>query len=118
MDSVEHLSVAESQNERIEQTVQKEGGKLLSFIKRKVRDDDDARDIFQDVFSQLIEAYRGLEQIERVGSWLFRVARNKIADLYRRKKPVAERELTMVEMDESEGGEVLRSLMDFLPSDG
>jgi RNA polymerase sigma factor (sigma-70 family) len=115
MDSVEHLSVAESQNERIEQTVQKEGGKLLNFIKRQVRDDDDARDIFQDVFSQLIEAVRGLETIERVSSWLFRVARNKIADRYRRKKPVAERELMVMEGDDAGGGEVLRSLLDLLP---
>jgi RNA polymerase sigma factor (sigma-70 family) len=119
MDSVDHLSMAQSsQNERIEETVEKEGGKLLNFIRRQVRDDDDARDIFQDVFSQLIEAYRGLEQIERVGSWLFRVARNKIADLYRRKKPVPERELTAVDDDSEAGGEVMRSFMDMLPDGG
>ena len=51
-----------------------------------MRNEDDAQDVLQDVFWQLIEAYRGLETIERVTSWLFQVARNKIVDRYRRKK--------------------------------
>ncbi|HEX2899648.1 MAG TPA: sigma-70 family RNA polymerase sigma factor [Bacteroidia bacterium] len=104
--------MAEAQNEKIEETVQKEGGKLLNFIKRQVRDDDDALDIFQDVFSQLTETYRGLETIERVGAWLFRVAKNKIADLYRRKKPLpASRQQAIVDED----GAPTLSLMDILP---
>jgi RNA polymerase sigma factor (sigma-70 family) len=112
MDSSQHISVAEAQNERIEQTVRKEGGKLRNFIKRQVRDEEDASDIFQDVFSQLTEAYRGLETIERVGSWLFRVAKNKIADLYRRKKPIpASRQLVV----EDEDGMPGLSLLDVLP---
>lgn len=98
MDSVQQISVAQAQDEKIEQTVRKEGGRLLSFIRRQVRDDDEARDIFQDVFWQLTEAYRGLERIEQVGAWIFRVARNRIADLYRRKKPVpASRQPGMVD---------------------
>ena len=112
MDSVEFISVARAQNEEIEQTHRKEGGKLLNFIKRQVSDDDDALDIFQDVFSQLTEAYRGLETIERVGSWLFRVAKNKIADLYRRKKPLpASRQQAI----EDEDGAPTLSLLDILP---
>lgn len=112
MDSVELISVAKAQNEAIEQTVKKEGGKLLNFIKRQVRDEDDASDIFQDVFSQLTEAYRGLETIERVGSWLFRVAKNKIADLYRRKKPLP---ISQQQFIEDEDGAPSLSLMDILP---
>lgn len=60
-----------------------------TFIRKRVRHDDDAQDILQDVFWQLIHAYRRLETIERVTSWLFQVARNKIADTYRSKKPEA-----------------------------
>ena len=115
MEIVQHTAVAQAQNERIEQTVRKEGGKLLNFIKRKVRDDDDASDIFQDVFSQFTEAYRGLEEIERVTSWLFRVARNKIADLYRRKKPAA---ASRQQLQSDEEGIPSVSLLDILPDLG
>ncbi len=115
MEIVQHTAVAQAQNEKIEQTVRKEGGKLLNFIKRKVRDEDDASDIFQDVFSQFTEAYRGLEQIERVTSWLFRVARNKIADLYRRKKPAA---ASRQQLQRDEEGIPALSLLDILPDLG
>lgn len=115
MEIVQHTAVAQAQNEKIEQTVRKEGGKLLNFIKRKVRDEDDASDIFQDVFSQFTEAYRGLEQIERVTSWLFRVARNKIADLYRRKKPAA---ASRQQLQSDEEGIPALSLLDILPDLG
>lgn len=88
MESVQQIAMAEEQNERIAQVVRKDGGKLLNFIKRQVPDEEDARDIFQDVLWQLTESLRGLEQIERLTSWVFRVARNKIADLYRRPRPL------------------------------
>lgn len=115
MEIVQHTSVAESQNEKIEQAVRKEGGRLRNFIKRQVRDDDDASDIFQDVFSQLVEAYRGLESIERVTSWLFRVARNKIADLYRRQKPLP---ASRQQATSDEEGMPALSLLDILPDLG
>jgi RNA polymerase sigma factor (sigma-70 family) len=115
MEGVQHIGLAASQNERIEQTVRKDGGRLLNFIKRQVRDDDDARDIFQDVFSQLVETYRGLESIERVTSWLFRVARNKIADLYRRQKPLPASRQQVASEDE---GIPSVSWMDILPDFG
>jgi RNA polymerase sigma factor (sigma-70 family) len=115
MEIVQHTAVAQAQNEEIEQAVRKEGGKLLNFIKRKVRDDDDARDIFQDVFSQFVEAYRGLEGIERVTSWLYRVARNKISDLYRRNRPAAASRQQLQSDDE---GIPSVSLMDILPDLG
>lgn len=87
MDAVYDNTMAEQQNDEIEKTVRKERGRLFNFIRKRVDDIDDAEDILQDVFSQLVESYRGLEQIERVSAWLFRVARNKITDLFRKKKP-------------------------------
>jgi RNA polymerase sigma factor (sigma-70 family) len=115
MESVAHISMAEEQNERIAETVRNDGGRLLNFIKRQVRDEDDASDIFQDVFSQLTEAYRGLERIERVTSWLFRVARNKIADLYRRQKPMP---ASRQQVANDEDGLPTVSLLDILPDLG
>ncbi len=81
------LDVVAGQNLEIELTVRKERRRLLSFIRTRVQNEDDAQDILQDVFGELIEAYRGLETIERVTAWLFRVARNKITDAYRRRRP-------------------------------
>lgn len=92
MDINSSYPMAQEQNNRIDETVQKEGGRLSRFIRKRVRSDEDAEDVFQDVFSQLVEAYRGVERIEKVGAWLFRVARNKIADLYRKKTPMSESE--------------------------
>lgn len=89
MDRVQNIDMAKAQDNRISQTVRKEGGRLLGFIRRQVRDVEDAEDILQDTFFQLTEAERGFETIERATSWLFRVAKNKIADFYRRKKPIA-----------------------------
>jgi RNA polymerase sigma factor (sigma-70 family) len=89
MDAVVSDTMTEQQNAEIERTVRKERGRLFNFIRKRVRHDDDAQDILQDVFGQLIDAYRKLETIERVTSWMFQVARNKIADTYRNKTPEA-----------------------------
>jgi len=89
MDTVHSNTMADLQNVEIEKTVRRERGRLFNFIRKRVPDAADADDILQDVFWQLTEAYRGLETIERVTSWLFRVARNKIVDSYRRKRPEA-----------------------------
>lgn len=86
MDAADDYTVS-GQNFEIEQTVQREGGRLLNFIRMRVRDETEAQDVLQDVFGELVEAYRGVETIERVTAWLFRVARNKIADRYRRRGP-------------------------------
>ena len=75
------------QNLAIERAVGKERGRLLRFIRTRVRSEEDAQDILQDVFGELVEAYRRLETIERVTAWLFRVARNKIIDVYRKRTP-------------------------------
>jgi RNA polymerase sigma factor (sigma-70 family) len=80
------VSMAEKKKETIEQTFHKERKKLLGFIRQRVSDKEDAEDILQDVFFQLIENFNPIEPIEKVSAWLFRVARNKIIDKYRKKK--------------------------------
>ena len=73
-------------DKRIAETVTRERGRLASFIRRRVPDAGEAEDILQDVFFELVEAYRLPESIEQVGAWLFRVARNRIIDRFRKKK--------------------------------
>lgn len=75
------------QDRRISETVGQEQSRLRNFIRRRVPDPRDAEDILQDVFYELVEANRLLMPIEHVGAWLFRVARNRITDLFRKKKP-------------------------------
>ena len=67
-------------------TVLRERPRLVNFIRRSVRDQTDAEDILQDVFHEFIEAYRLPEPIEQASAWLFRVARNRIIDRFRKKK--------------------------------
>jgi RNA polymerase sigma factor (sigma-70 family) len=67
-------------------TLLREAGKLAAFIKARVRNAADAEDILQDVFFEFVQAYRLSESIEQVSGWLFRVARNRIIDRFRRKK--------------------------------
>jgi RNA polymerase sigma factor (sigma-70 family) len=68
------------------ETIRRERGRLGGFIRRRVPDPGDAEDILQDVFFELVEAYRLPEPIEQVGAWLFRVARNRIVDRFRKKR--------------------------------
>ena len=72
---------------RIADVVKREQSRLLHFIRRRVPDPRDAEDILQDVFYELVEANRLLMPIQHVTGWLFRVARNRITDLFRRKQP-------------------------------
>jgi RNA polymerase sigma factor (sigma-70 family) len=97
---------------RIVEAVHKEQARLRNFIRRRVPDRADAEDILQDVFYELVEAYRLLQPVEHVSAWLYRVARNRITDLFRKRKP-------QVFTDEpatiTEDGELLR-VQDLLPS--
>ena len=72
---------------RISEVVKREQSRLRNFIRRRVPDPRDAEDILQDVFCELVEANRLLMPIEHVTGWLFRVARNRITDLFRKRKP-------------------------------
>src|SRR5580693_2285160 len=78
------------QNRRISELIEQESRRLFHFIRKRVSDEGDAEDILQDVFYELIEAYRLMKPVEQVGAWLYRVARNRIIDRFRRKKPGAE----------------------------
>lgn len=84
----------------ITETIARERGRLGNFIRQRVPDPDEAEDILQDVFFEFIEAYRLPEPIEQVGAWLFRVARNRIIDRFRKKR---EQPLPYPSADTAEG---------------
>src|SRR6516162_7769498 len=86
--------MAREQDQRISDVVRREQSRLRNFIRRRVPDPRDAEDILQDVLYALVEANRLLMPIEHVAAWLFRVARNRITDLFRKKKPVRFSDLT------------------------
>ena len=81
------LAMATEQDERISDVVRREGPRLRAFVRRRVPDPGDVEDVLQDVFSELVEANRMLMPIEHVAGWLFRVARNRITDLFRKRRP-------------------------------
>jgi RNA polymerase sigma factor (sigma-70 family) len=99
------------QDYHISEAVEREQTRLRNFIRRRVSDEGDAEDLLQDVFYELVEAYRLMKPIEQVGAWLFRVARNRIIDLLRKRKPEVFSEHAAV----AEYGEPLL-LEDLLPS--
>lgn len=74
------------QNRQLTETVARESGRLGRFIRQRVPDQGEAEDILQDVFFELVEAWRLPEPIEQVGAWLFRVARNRIVDRFRKRR--------------------------------
>ena len=78
-------ALMDEQDKRIAETVLRERGRLGNFIRRRVPDASEAEDILQDVFYEFVAAYRLPESIEQVGAWLFRVARNRIIDRFRKK---------------------------------
>src|SRR5271156_33443 len=97
------------QNRLISQAVERDQPRLRSFIRKHVADTGEAEDIVQDVFYELLEAYRLMKPVEHVTAWLFRVARNRMIDLFRRNKPSSLNSPASVEED---GG----TLEDLLPS--
>ena len=103
--------MALEQDQRISEVVKREQSRLHNFIRRRVPDPLDAEDILQEVFYELVEANRLLMPIEHVTGWLFRVARNRIIDLFRKKKPESFSDAAVATDDE----ELLR-LEDLLPS--
>ncbi len=74
-------------NEQVQQTFRKERKQLLEFIRRRVSGSAEAEDILQDVFEQFIEHFSPIKPIEQITAWLYRVARNRIIDRYRKHKP-------------------------------
>ena len=105
------ISMTLEQDRQISEAVEQQRSRLKSFISRRVADPSDVEDILQEVFFELVEAYRLMKPVEAASAWLFRVARNRIIDRFRKKKPVPLADLNV----ESEEGEML-SLEEFLPS--
>lgn len=97
------------QDKHITETISQERGRLVNFIRRRVPDANEAEDILQDVFFEYVEAYRLPEPIEQVGAWLFRVARNRIIDRFRKKREVQLPEISGEADDELWLDEVLPS---------
>jgi len=104
-------TMALEQDQRISEVVKREQSRLRNFIRRRVPDPEDVEDILQDVFYELVEANRLLMPIEHITGWLFRVARNRIIDLFRKKKPESFSDKALVNEDD----ELLR-FEDLLPS--
>jgi RNA polymerase sigma factor (sigma-70 family) len=100
------------QDQRISEAVAQEGSRLRAFIRRRVSDPDAAEDILQDAFYELVVAYRLAKQIEHVGAWLFQVARNRITDRFRKKKPEFSTDAPVAASEEEESP----TLVDLLPS--
>ena len=111
MASLERMAL--EQDQRISEVVKREQSRLRNFIRRRVPDPRDAEDILQDVFYKLVEANRLLMPIEHVTGWLFRVARNRITDLFRKKKPESFSDTAVARDDDDD--EVLL-FEDLLPS--
>jgi RNA polymerase sigma factor (sigma-70 family) len=101
-----------AQDREIAATVRRERGRLLAFIRRRVLDSTEAEDVLQEALYELVAAYRLMQPVEQAGAWLMRVARNRIIDRFRKKKP----ELLAdqgVEFDEDDD---VGGLEDLLPS--
>ncbi|SRR6266496_1036343 len=98
------------QDRRISEAVEQQRRRLRNFIRSRVPDPSDAEDILQDVFYELVAAYRLTKPIEQVGAWLFRVARNRIIDRFRKQKPEASSFVVRADAEDTP------SLEDLLPS--
>ena len=100
------------QDQRITEAVAREQGRLRNFIRRRVANDADVEDLLQDVLYEVVEAYRLMKPIEQIGAWMFRVARNRIIDRFRKKQiePFAAEMTTAWDEDEQ------FRLEDLLPS--
>jgi len=101
-DAATLANMAMEQDRALSEVVRKERSRLLDFIRRRVPDSRDAEDVLQDVFSELVEANRLLMPIEHVTGWLFRVARNRITDLFRRRRPERLPDAVLADGDDDE----------------
>lgn len=100
------------QNRQISEVVYRERIRLRNFVRKRVPDTGDAEDILQDVLYELVQAYRLMQPIEHAGAWLYRVARNRIVDFFRKKRLAALGDA----LAESADDEGVLTLEDLLPS--
>jgi len=104
-------AMTREQDRQISEVVEEQRPRLRNFIRRRVADPGEVEDILQDVFFEFLESYRLMKPIEQAGAWLFRVARNRIIDGFRKKRPDLLQDLGGA----SEDGEML-SIEEMLPS--
>src|SRR5690242_19304123 len=97
MDAPSSVTSMTERDRQISEIIAEERSRLRNFIRRRVPDPRDAEDILQDVFYELVEANRLLMPIDHVTGWLFRVARNRITDLFRKKKPESFGDIAIVD---------------------
>src|SRR5579864_5508693 len=109
-------SVTSEQDRRISAAVRREGGRLRNFIRRRVLDAAEAEDILQEVLYELVAAHRLMQPIEQAGSWLMRVARNRIIDRFRRKRIEGATQALPTQWAGSEASEDAGRLEDLLPA--
>jgi len=94
--------MTDEQNRRITEDVEREQSRLRNFIRKRVLDEGEAEDILQEVFYELVQAYRLMKPVEQVGAWPFRVARNRIIDRFRKRKPEAASSVVFTGNEEGE----------------
>ena len=94
---------------RLSEAIEREQPRLRNFIRKRVADAGDAEDILQEIFYELVEAYHLMKPVEQVGAWLFRVARNRITDLFRKSKRATSRTAPMATRGEWRAGYLGRS---------
>lgn len=104
-------AMSSEQNREISEAVEQQQTRLRNFVSSRVPDPSDVEDILQDVFFELVEAYRLTKPIQTLSGWLFQVARNRITDRFRKTKTEAVTEFSAVEED----GDTL-TIEDLLPS--
>jgi RNA polymerase sigma factor (sigma-70 family) len=104
------IDMIREQDRQISDVVERQRPRLRNFIRQRVADPNDVEDILQDVFFELVDAYRLMKPIEQAGGWLFRVARNRIIDRFRKKRPESFSDLEVFK------GEEPFSIDDLLPS--
>jgi RNA polymerase sigma factor (sigma-70 family) len=104
-------NMAKDRNDQIEETVKRTRGRLFNFIRKNVGDAE-AEDILQDVFTQFVVGYDEIRSFEGMSSWLFTTARNRITDLFRKKKPIP---FSDRKIDQKDGEDGPLSLEDILP---
>src|ERR1700676_5437606 len=98
--AIEHGRQRADEDRRISDVIQRERRRLFQFIRTRVNDQGDAEDILQDVFYELTEAVRLMKPVEQAGAWLYRVARNRIIDRFRKKRPEAFGEISVAATDD------------------
>lgn len=99
------------QDQRITAAIAKEQGRLRNFIRKRVGDENEVEDILQDVFYELVAASRLLQPIEQIGAWMFRVARNRIIDRFRKKSPEASFAVSPAVAEDQEDSLLLEDLL-------